>query len=284
MRSTRLASVHFFIGISAFLVGGIAIAILTTPDPFWWHLHFSRLGTFADFSGGVFNGTLTTAGGLMMVLSRRLHRELRVHGARSRSHRGAPVTLSGLVAVFGLHLAAVGVVPINSDGFVHDWAASGVSLSFAALLVAAPSLLRDLDRPLAGLTVPAGVILAGGYAAMVTGIINLAGFELIGFTLMFVWMSVFMGCLSPRATPAPDSAPQVRPAPVIVFVGSDQRTPVRSAHTPDSPRAVTAPITVPRLRPSPLVMRGSARGPSTRTWDARGRILHGPALFPRPAH
>ena len=40
--------------------------MITTPDPEWWTVHFSQLGTFDDLSSWVFNGTLI-AGGLLVT-------------------------------------------------------------------------------------------------------------------------------------------------------------------------------------------------------------------------
>lgn len=205
-RAERLASVHTFSGITALLVVGIAVAITTTPDPLWWHLHFSRLGTFSVFSGATFNGTLMGVGTLIMVLAWRVRTELSDHCERTNSHRRTPIILSLLVASMGGHLAVVGMIPVDTLTFAHEWAAAGITLSFAALLVLAPSLLRGTDRTLLRRTLPAGFVLVGGFTAMTMGLINLAAFELMGFTAMFTWMTLFLGCLTPRKSAAPATA------------------------------------------------------------------------------
>ena len=50
----------------AFIVIGTLTAMITSPEPDWWKVHFSQLGTFDDLSSFVFNGTLI-AGGLLVT-------------------------------------------------------------------------------------------------------------------------------------------------------------------------------------------------------------------------
>ncbi len=302
----RLASAQTFAAISTLLAAGVLLAILTTPDALWWHLHFSRLGTFSVLSSAVFNGTLMGVGSMIALLARRVLIELRAHGTRSRSHRHAPVVLSSLVASMGLHLAVVGLIPINTFTALHDWAAFGITLSFAALLIAAPCLLRGTNRPMRGRTIPAAVVLVGGFAALNTGLINLALFELIGFTAMFVWVSFFLGCLTPRAA-ASAVAPATAGSALGVTTRSEapaERACARPAHTlkpltlsrmagglsgatgscraTAHPRMIAVPSTAARApRAHPKAARGPAPTMSARAWDlTRARPLH-PAVLPQ---
>ncbi|KRA25068.1 hypothetical protein ASD65_12010 [Microbacterium sp. Root61] len=208
---TRVASARAFSTIAGLLAIGVALAILTTPDPLWWHLHFSHLGTFPVLSGAIFNATIMTTGTLIALLSRRVYIELRAHVARSRSHRRSPIVLSTLTASVGLHLTGVGLVPIDTLTALHEGLAFGIPISVAAMMIAAPALLRGTGRPLGKRTIPAAGALVGAYVVMNLGFINLAAFELIGFTAMFVWMTMFLGCLVPRAAAsAPETAPAGR--------------------------------------------------------------------------
>ena len=50
----------------SFIVVGTLTAMVTTPDPLWWQVHFSQLGTFGDVSSWIFNGVLI-AGGLVVT-------------------------------------------------------------------------------------------------------------------------------------------------------------------------------------------------------------------------
>lgn len=244
-RLERFGSVHTFSGITALLVTGIAIAITTTPDPLWWHLHFSRLGTFSVFSGAAFNGTLMGVGTLIVVLAWRVRTELRDHCERTNSHRRTPMILSVMVASMGGHLAVVGMIPVDTFTFAHEWAAAGITLSFAALLVFAPSLLRGTDRTLLRRTLPAGFVLVGGFTAMSLGLINLAAFELMGFTAMFTWMTLFLGCLSPRKAVSPEAATNAT---------ADESLPVRTHIVARAGTAFVRHRATPKTCVAPLVV------------------------------
>ena len=61
MTTQRMSSL-----LMAFIVLGTLTAMVTTPDPEWWTVHFSQLGTFDDLSSWIFNGTLI-AGGLLVT-------------------------------------------------------------------------------------------------------------------------------------------------------------------------------------------------------------------------
>lgn len=197
---TRVAAVHLFAGISVLLVAGIGVSILTSPDHLWLKLYFSQLGTVHRFSGLTFNGTLMTAGLLIFLLSWRVQREVRAHGKRANSPRIGPAIVAPLVGAMGLNLSIVGMVPINTIKPVHDSAALGITIAFAILLIVAPIVVRGLGRTFLCINLPAGVIVVGGFAIMTAGLINLTLFELLGFTAMFTWLTLFFGCLVPRAT------------------------------------------------------------------------------------
>ncbi|WP_170285678.1 DUF998 domain-containing protein [Microbacterium rhizomatis] len=191
----RASPTHRVAGIMIFIMIGIAIAMITTPDPLWWQLHFSELGTFNAFSSYVFNGTLFLTGALIVAFARYFRRELAKHAARSGSWRGSPIVVSILFGSLGVHLAFVGGVPVNTWTFLHDRGAQGMVFSFLAILICVPSMLRGLGRPLAAITAPAIALLVGGGVSMVVGVINLAAYELLGFAVMFTWVLLFVACL-----------------------------------------------------------------------------------------
>lgn len=186
----------------AFFLVGIAIAVVTTPDPLWWKLHFSQLGTFTAFSSYVFNATLMSSGIAIVAFSLVLRRELTHHVARSGSRACSPRAVSILIGSVGVHLFFVGAIPTNTITFLHDRAASGMVLSFLVGLIVTSSMVRGIGRPLAAMCIPAAVLVLGGGTLMVIGIINLAAFEAVGFATMFTWMLLFVACLGKHAAAA----------------------------------------------------------------------------------
>lgn len=202
------------------LTGGIAVSAATTTDPLWWQLHFSRLGTFHNASGAVFNGTLVAAGLVVAVFARSAGRELR----RLESHsvrRGTGLTARILFTGVGVNLALVGMVPLNSNKLLHDHVAAAMVLSFGALLLSSPWLMHRMPRLLVVTTGVVFVYLFVGGWLFVSATINLALFEVVAFSAMFSWTGVLLGCMrrGARVTPrrgVPDacsrSARRHRPA------------------------------------------------------------------------
>lgn len=188
------------------LTVGIAVSAATTTDPLWWHLHFSRLGTFHNASGAVFNGTLVAAGAVIAVFARSAGRELH----RLESHlvrRGTGVTARVLFTGVGASLALVGMVPLNSNKLVHDHVTAAMVLSFGALLLSSPWLMHRMPRLLVVTTGVVFIYLFVGGWLFVSATINLALFEVVAFTAMFSWTGVLLACMrrGPRLTPRRDA-------------------------------------------------------------------------------
>lgn len=168
---------------------GVTLSILTTPDHEWWRLHFSKLGTFADFSGYVFNGTLMLAGLIIVWFATRVRGELR---RLATLHPRLPArTLPLLMASVGLNLLLVGVVPVNTNEFLHDRAASGLMASFLAILVTTLRLWRNTPSRLLTATIAITVGLSVVIVGFVLGVLNLAALEIVGFGMIFVWIGIF---------------------------------------------------------------------------------------------
>lgn len=168
---------------------GIIAATVTTTDPRWWELYFSRLGMTDDFSAVLFNGGVIAAGATItasaVMMRLWLLRWLMTDPTSSR-HAARVVPL--FVALLGLSLTGIGVFPLSLDKVVHDTAANGMLLSFAALLIVHRLFLRSLSRALSILAIVAGCSLILAMAAMAAGFINLTVFEAIGFTAILTWV------------------------------------------------------------------------------------------------
>jgi hypothetical membrane protein len=276
---------------------GSLTSILTTPDPNWWQLHFSQLGTFHVFSGYMFNGTLIATGTLIVGFSFRVRRVLLNVRRREllRSVR-APRVYAILVACVGFNMAMVGFIPVNQQQFLHDRAATGMTLSFAALLILTPWMLRGLPARLTRATGLIALILVVGATVFIFGIINLAAFEIIAFGLMFSWIGVFATCVETRhspvatvkaAAPAPARTPvSASASPRRDVASGRRRRPVSLSRrarrgAPDGSAARALPPDTRRgaassLRPSRVTnVRRPARG-----GPARGSLAPTPRLRP----
>ena len=273
----RLRAEHLSTAATTVLAIGVAISILTTSDKEWWRLHFSTLGTYPDLSGHVFNATIIVAGVLFGCFAIRTRTEL-LTLARPSSRRRCEVFAFG-VGSLGVHLSAVGMIPLNANEFLHDRAASGAMLSFIVVLSVATHSQRELSTRLRVVTLGVIAALTAGIAAFATGHINLAAFELIGFSLIGLWTAVFSRALHRRMLH--------RERPVPLPVAATGTTP---------PTAATEPTAMPDRHPADaapgegaepthhvptLLHRALTRPPRSR--PPRAPVLaHGVRVPPRP--
>ncbi|WEK13485.1 MAG: hypothetical protein P0Y48_13655 [Candidatus Microbacterium phytovorans] len=266
---------------------GILIAALTTTDPVWWHLHFSRLGTFADASGYTFNtgvvisGLVIAAAGIPLAVNLATAlSEGRVADAR------AARLLPPLLVTLGLCLALIGMIPLTLNEFAHDRAANGVMLSFLGLVVVSRKTLPELPRLLPRYALTAVVVLVVGITLMFVGILNLAAFEVLAFGGVLSWVHLLERAVRRLGVTAPTiaaldvdidiEAEAVRAAAHdSIARGSRRRRPVTSDAR--SRRRIVA-----NRRPATARSAASGRGVTS---DLRGAVVDEDrrADFPRPA-
>lgn len=238
--SSRLAAT-----VMGMLAVGVALSILTTTETDWWQYHFSALGTVSDFSGFMFNGSLIAAGLVVGLFSLRIHAELRALSAgRGRAPSRVFVVL---VASVGVHLAGVGFIPLHTNTFLHDRAASGIMLSFLGMLGVTLRRRRSVPRVLMAATIAVFTLLIAVIVLFSTGVINLAVLELVGFALIFSWIGVLSRCVSHAQT-------HDTPAPLCSEV-----RPRRRARRPATQRRPVARTAAPRPRPSRRTGTGVGR-------------------------
>jgi hypothetical membrane protein len=265
---SRMTTARFALFTPLAMLVGLLASIATTTDPLWWHLHFSRLGTFHDASGALFNGTLIVSGALFTLLAARVRRDLRRLG-RTAGRRGAGIVAQVLLSAIGINLALVGCIPLNVDKTAHDNVAGMMVLAFAGLLVTSPLLLHRLPRRLVITTAIVFVFLFCGAWLFVTATINLALFEVIAFSSIFVWTLTLTQCMESVAvrvtSRAEDAAPTALASPAVSATGA-----------PLSGLAATSAHRVPRRRPV------TARRASSRPGGSRPGVRHdAPAPLPR---
>lgn len=257
---------------AALLAIGLLISIATTPDPLWWHLHFSRLGTFAVFSGYVFNSTIILTGVGVVMFGLRLRRELKHHaGTAVLTNRRAATVVPVLVVLLGIHLSFVGVIPVSTNEFLHDRASTGAVLMFIVILASSRWMLRGMHRVIGQASRRVGLGLVATVAPYIAGFINLAAFELIVFVQVFYWLLLFA-----RTIGRPSDEP-ARSIPARI--GSMHRTVVVA------PRKRLDHGAVPAQGPQPAHRHQRPAPRPHRSLRARRRMMRGLlARQPEPEH
>lgn len=200
LTAARLTPMLLSAVLAVFLVAGTLASMLNSKDPLWWQKNLSALGVPGDISGLAFNFTLIIAGALVTIIAR--------YGTATLPFR-TPHEVGGRTAVrfglvlLGVLLACVGVFPVGGFPLLHNIAAMGMTVVYAALVIALPRLVRVMPTVFLGLgfVFAAVVVLLGVLFAF--GYYNLTAVELVAGALIFSWIILFLrsvGTLQPQST------------------------------------------------------------------------------------
>ncbi|WP_243076108.1 DUF998 domain-containing protein [Microbacterium sp. SS28] len=189
MTTQRMSSL-----LMAFILIGALTAMVTTPDPAWWQLHFSHLGSFeGTVSSWVFNGTLIAGGLLVTTFAVYVAHDMHALVDRGILERAnSPRIVSTVFVAMGILLAGVGLVPVDVNLLIHNLSATGMAIVFFGLLIAAPRVLRGMPRTFFVVTWGFLASLVLSVVLFITQFFGLTAFEIIVFALVFAWIAVFI--------------------------------------------------------------------------------------------
>ena len=177
--------------LALFLVAGVFTSMLTADDPTWWRNNFSALGMGLAVSSIAFNLTVAIAGLAILTLADYLTIDLRSRrGPRGINLRGSEITRGALVLV-GVALVGLGLVPVNVSVPIHNTFSISALVGFAALMLAAPILLRGLPWAFIASTLVFTVVLVASTVLFARGAFNLTALELIAVSVIFTWLILF---------------------------------------------------------------------------------------------
>lgn len=173
--------------VAMLLAAGSLASMSITPTGDWWRHNFSTLGTSNDLAAACFNTALIVSGLGMAGLSALLTRSL-AHGPFGL-RPGARSTMRLLIALVGVALMGVGLVPIDTDTALHNTFAIAAAAAFALLCLCVQVFAPSIPLGFAWFSY---LSLAAEALAMVAydlfGVFNLTVFELVAFTLVFAWL------------------------------------------------------------------------------------------------
>ncbi|MBM7503213.1 hypothetical protein ACFPER_07010 [Agromyces aurantiacus] len=215
-RAHHQSAYRSFNMVAMLLAAGCLASMSLTSTGEWWARNFSTLGTSGDFAAACFNLALILSGGAMAAMAGRLASGL----ARSEyaARRGAVPMVRVLIAVIGLSLAGVGIVPINADEVLHNVFASAAGASFFLLASLTPWVVRRMPRRLVATSWAALLAEVGAWIVYDRlGLASLTVFEVVAFALVFVWLIALVVTTHPTMThEAAGRRPPSRPATVPV--------------------------------------------------------------------
>jgi hypothetical membrane protein len=189
MTTQRMSSL-----LMAFIVIGTLTAMVTTPDPQWWMVHFSHLGSFEDdLSSWVFNGTLMAGGLLVTTFAVYISNDMReLVEAGSLTNQRSPRIVSTLFVVMGIMLALVGVFPVDVNLLMHNLSAMGMAVMFLVLLIGGPNFLKGMPRTYFAASWAFLTAMVASVVLFAIGYFSLTAFEILVFSLIFGWIAVFI--------------------------------------------------------------------------------------------
>lgn len=193
LSSAALTPMTLSLVLAIFLVVGAFAAMLTSSDPLWWRNNLSALGMTTNDASPAFNVTLIIAGIIVTTIARYATVGLPVSAPGARRRRR--LVRIGLILI-GILLTCVGIFPVDAFFVVHNTVATGMAVSFAAVVIGLPWLLPQTPRvflALGYIYVAVIVLLAVFFAV---GYYNLTAVELIAAVLIFSWIIVFLRTMS----------------------------------------------------------------------------------------
>ncbi|WP_353808436.1 hypothetical protein [Agromyces sp. SYSU T00194] len=195
------------------LAAGSLAAMSGTSHTDWWTLNFSTLGTGDDLAAFCFNACIVVAGTGMAGLARVLTQTL--GEPRYRARRGGVLFVRVCIVLLGASLAGVGLVPIDTATDLHNAFALGAAVCFAVPAVGLKFAVPGVSGRLVAVSL---ALFAVEVAAMFlydgVGLLNLTVFELVAFTLVFVWL-IAIAVLTMATVDATRSVPVVAPRPHV---------------------------------------------------------------------
>ncbi|MDQ0577770.1 hypothetical protein [Agromyces albus] len=248
--------------VAMLLATGILASMSMTPTGEWWTLNFSTLGTSDDVAAACFNVAIIVSGAGMAGLARSLTRALT--GGRFSTRRGGLRTMKALIIIIGVCLIGLGFVPIDGAMALHNAFAAAAAGAFALLCLGVQVWARQMPRLLVLFSYVAfslEVVAMIAYDRL--GFFSLTVFEIVAFTLVFVWLIALVATTAMH--PQSQSAEALPDASVRRHLAVDsfaRRATTAAAgpvsHTPDrrAPRSI---------RSSTGVMNARVRRRSRRT-------------------
>lgn len=192
--SVHLQSSDIVNALTLFIAGGVYASMATSQDPYWWQINFSSLGTTSSFSSLAFNITLILAGLLLLSLTDHLLADLAIIIKGKKSSIKARIQAIKFLFIFiSLSLAGVGLFPWNKYPLLHDSSAYLLVVVFSVIIIGLRWLMPNISKSFLANSYMILVVLLMSFAMWRPfHYFNQTAFELIAFTLTFVWLVLFL--------------------------------------------------------------------------------------------
>lgn len=179
--------------LSVFVLTGVLVSAISSPDPHWWEHHFSFLGADDGGSGIAFNLTLLLTGIALTTIGDFLAHDVETWARATGEPAWKARTVRLTMLLLGVLVMLVALIPVTLDRRWHDASAQGIVVVFALVLVVFPLLFRRLSG---AFLVATGVVLGLLVALLVlwegVGYLNVTAFEMGAAATVFAWLLLFI--------------------------------------------------------------------------------------------
>jgi hypothetical protein len=184
--------------VSAMLVSGLLLSMLTANDPTWWSDSLSHMGQQPDW-GWIFNATLILAGLGMLGVTMEIARGLTLLAeARRFPPSGARfLTIALAIAAFGL--TGVGVFPtyINPISmFFHNLSSNVMLLVLLILMLGLRWIAPPLGKRVHLASIVLGAVCLLDLILYITHLFGFVFFEIVAILILVLWLFLFESATS----------------------------------------------------------------------------------------
>ncbi|TDT32827.1 DUF998 domain-containing protein [Naumannella halotolerans] len=238
-------SVHFTNVLITLLVSGCIGAMLIAKDSSWWQRDFSQLGGLGNLGAFTLNATLVLSGLGVIVLGDYVAKELVNH--RTQVRPGGIRLIRWLLAVAGVLMVLIGLIPVSLSRPIHVFFAMAMALTLMLMMALTPLVVLGFDRGFSWASGGAvGVVVAAIFLSRVVGYFSWTAVEVVSSTVIFAWVTVFVRRVADtEAASATEPASSTDPDPAAVRAEPAQhdraierdtgRAPTVGGHEPVSP-------------------------------------------------
>lgn len=180
--------------LAVYLVSGVLISMITATDPYWWEMHLSSLGAGNSLSSFTFEVTLLFGGLVIISVADFIASDFEKLSSVDTKYKVVKANgIRIMLSLIGVFLAFVGIFAYDTNPLIHNISASGMVVLFVILILALPWLVPTFSR--AFFTFSYSLMAAIIFCEVLfnfVGYLNLTGFEIIAFTIVFSWLIVFI--------------------------------------------------------------------------------------------
>jgi hypothetical membrane protein len=196
--SVHLQSKDIVNALTLFIAGGVFASMATAQNPLWWQINFSSLGTSGTLSSATFNVTLVLSGLLLLCLTDHLLADLQtiIRGAKNAANMKIKI-LKFLFIFISLCLAGVGLFPWDIHPLLHTTSAYLLVVGFSTIIIGLHWLIPAISKTfLANSYIILAVLFVSFGMWRPLHYFNQTAFELIVFSLTFIWLVLFLRTVS----------------------------------------------------------------------------------------